>query len=166
MGKEVVILELRKENVVVSGMKGGGEASHSKLGMIKEDCTWLPRSLFVLQRHLLVCNEDLTQLGSLSENASSSYFSLDFCCAIVDVSEMVIETTESHCVTLTVEGANSEFCPSEKKDKIHEAVPKGDWKIKWFSEESLFKFVVLLKAIRTEASTSPLLVSYGQSFQV
>nr|GLL21747.1 uncharacterized protein LOC109190201 isoform X1 [Ipomoea trifida] len=131
-----------------------------------KNCTWLPRSLFVLQRHLLVCNEDLTQLGSLSENASSSYFSLDFCCAIVDVSEMVIETTESHCVTLTVEGANSEFCPSEKKDKIHEAVPKGDWKIKWFSEESLFKFVVLLKAIRTEASTSPLLVSYGQSFQV
>lgn len=36
MGKEVVILELRKENVVASGMKGGGEASHSKLGMIKE----------------------------------------------------------------------------------------------------------------------------------
>lgn len=36
-----------------------------------------------------MCDEDLTQLGSLSENASFSYFSLDFCCAVVDISEMV-----------------------------------------------------------------------------
>lgn len=65
-------------------------------------------------------------------------------------------------MTLTVEGVKSKFSPFEKKDKLHEAVAKGNWKLKWFSEESLFKFVALMKAIHTEAGTSPLLVSYAK----
>lgn len=55
----------------------------------KEDL-WLPRSLFVLERHLLVCIEDLLHFGSFSEDSSySSYFALDSCCSIVDVREIV-----------------------------------------------------------------------------
>lgn len=51
---------------------------------------WLPRSLFVVGVHLLVCVEDLVKFSSLLVDASSSpYFSLDSCCAISDISEIV-----------------------------------------------------------------------------
>lgn len=133
----------------------------------KED-SWMGRSLFVLGRHLLLCMEDVILLGSLSESAScSSYFSLDSCCSIVSVSEVVIETTDCYCVTLTLEGVMSEFPLSLKEGKVVKNTKlmkrkpvSGPlkWKLKWFSEESLFKFVALLKALHSEATTSALLV--------
>ncbi|CAN4088729.1 unnamed protein product [Withania somnifera] len=134
---------------------------------MKED-SWLARSLFVLGRHLLLCMEDVILFGSLSESVScSSYLSLDSCCSIVSISEVVIETTDCYCATLTLEGVMSEFPLSLKEGKIVEDTEllkrkpvqgPQKWKLKWFSEESLFKFVALLKALRSEATTSALLV--------
>lgn len=59
------------------------------ISMYAEDL-WLSRSFFVLERHLLLCMEDFMQFGSLIESSPhSSYFSLDSCCSIVDVQELV-----------------------------------------------------------------------------
>ncbi|KAF3437141.1 hypothetical protein FNV43_RR19894 [Rhamnella rubrinervis] len=132
-----------------------------------EEESWVSRSLFVIGVHLLVCIEDFRQFGSLSEEASSSpYFSLDSCCSITDISEMVVETKERLCVTLQLECATSTFSPSAKVGKevegFHEkktASGSFTWKLKWFSEDSLYKFVALTKAIHSGTSTSPLPIS-------
>ncbi|KAK4350098.1 hypothetical protein RND71_029411 [Anisodus tanguticus] len=130
--------------------------------------SWLRRSLFVLGRHLLLCMEDVTLLGSLSESVScSSYISLDSCCSVVGVSEVVIDTTDCYCLTLTLEGVMSKFPLTLKEGKVvkdtklvKEKTVSGPqkWKLKWFSEGSLFKFVALLKALHDEATTSALIV--------
>ncbi|XP_059290404.1 uncharacterized protein LOC132043961 isoform X3 [Lycium ferocissimum] len=135
--------------------------------------SWLRRSLFVLGRHLILCTEDVTLLGSLSESVScSSYFSLDSCCSIVSVSEVVIDTKDCYCVTLTLEGVMSKFPLTLKEGKIVEDTKlvkrkpvsgPQKWKLKWFSEESLFQFVSLLKALHGEATTNSLLVYRHQS---
>ncbi|KAK4414183.1 Serine/threonine-protein kinase-interacting protein [Sesamum alatum] len=123
---------------------------------------WLPRSLFVLKEHLLLCTEDLMQFGP-SENAfSPCYFLLDSCCAVVDVSEMAIDTSDSPCVTLALR-RTSEFHPSEKWYRTEHSFSSKKrasgpvtWKLKWFSKDSLFKFVALLKAIHGQVTSSSL----------
>ncbi|XP_021909434.1 ABC transporter G family member 17-like [Carica papaya] len=62
------------------------------------------------------------------------------------------------CLTLSLKQATSEFCPSTKAHK--HIAGSLTWKLKWFSEESLFKFVALLKAIHAGTTESPLLVRY------
>lgn len=61
----------------------------------------------------------------------------------------------------------SEFCPSgsAKIDSLETSVNEKKiapgsmtWKLQWFSDESPFKFVALLKAIHAGMSVSPLLV--------
>nr|XP_009773244.1 PREDICTED: uncharacterized protein LOC104223492 isoform X1 [Nicotiana sylvestris] len=136
----------------------------------KED-PWLGRSLFVLERHLLLCMEDVTLIGSLSESVScSSYFSLDSCCPIVGVSEVVIEMTDCYCVTLTLGGVMSDFPLTLKEGKVVEdtklvkrkpVLGPQKWKLKWFSEESLFNFVALLQALHGEATTNPLVYHHS-----
>lgn len=125
---------------------------------LKEDL-WLSRSLFIVEGHLLVCTEDLVQFGP-TELASSNYFSLDSSCAIVNISEMVIDTLDSLCVTLALE-YTSELHPVQKECIVKDAAvtKKSDtgpvmWKLKWFSKESLLKFVALLKAIHAQATSS------------
>ncbi|CAA2975128.1 Binding, isoform 1 [Olea europaea subsp. europaea] len=128
---------------------------------------WLSRSLFIVGGQLLVCIEDLEQFGP-TELASSNYFSLDSSCAIVNISEMVIDTLDGLCVTLAL-NCTSELRPVQKECTVKDAavIKKGPvsgpvmWKLKWFSEGSLFKFVALLKAIHAQAtSSSSLLVKY------
>ncbi|KAK4410805.1 hypothetical protein Sango_0153500, partial [Sesamum angolense] len=128
---------------------------------------WLPRSLFVLEGHLLLCTEDLMQFGP-SENAfSPTYFLLDSCCAVIDVSEMAIDTSDSPCIALSFRHT-LEFRPSEKRYTTEHAHPTKKcaadpvtWKLKWFSKDSVFKFVALLKAIHGQVATSSFLVRYG-----
>ena len=63
------------------------------------DELWLSRSLFVIGGYLLVCIEDFMQFSALSIDASSStYFSLDSCCPITDVSELVSATLPRLCL--------------------------------------------------------------------
>ncbi|XP_018823550.1 uncharacterized protein LOC108993190 isoform X2 [Juglans regia] len=131
-----------------------------------EEDIWLSRSLFVIGRHLLVCVEDLIHFSSLSMDSSlPPYFSLDSCCSIVDLSEMVIEARESRCVTLALKCTASEFYPSAKANTEGASINNEKkasgcvtWKIRWFSEESLFNFVALVKAIHAGTSMSPLLL--------
>ncbi|KAM4114436.1 hypothetical protein ACJW30_04G068400 [Castanea mollissima] len=127
---------------------------------------WHSRSLFVIGGNLLLCIEDLVQFSSLSMDSSlPPYFSVDSYCSIVDISEMVIETKESWCVTVALKCTASVFCSSAKADKkvaaindVKTASSPVTWMIRWFSEDSLFQFVALVKAIHAETSMFPLLV--------
>ncbi|KAG2667668.1 hypothetical protein I3760_15G127000 [Carya illinoinensis] len=123
---------------------------------------WLSRSLFVMGMHLLVCVEDLMHFSSLSVDSSwPPYFSLDSCCSIVNLSEMVIEARERLCVTLALKRDASEFSSSAKAGKAASNYEKTrpssvTWKLRWFSIESLCNFVALVKAIHAGTSLSPL----------
>lgn len=127
--------------------------------------SWAERSVFVTGGHLLVCIEDFRQFTSLSLDASASpYFTLDSCCSVADISEMVVEARESNSITLTLTRVKSQFSWVEAGKEVS-LVEKGKdftgsqtWKLKWFSEGGLFQFVTLLKAIHTATTASPLSV--------
>ncbi|KAG8639821.1 uncharacterized protein LOC110631290 isoform X2 [Manihot esculenta] len=70
----------------------------------------------------------------------------------------VIESGEGPCVTLILEHATTKFRSSSK---VHEenTASSMTWKLKWFSEDGLFNFVALLKAIHSGMKTSPLLIT-------
>ncbi|XP_056170286.1 uncharacterized protein LOC115680340 isoform X2 [Syzygium oleosum] len=130
-----------------------------------KDQSWASRSLFVTGGQLLICIEDIKQFGTLSRDSSSPpYFSLVSTCSIADVSEMVIESGVSYCVTLALERAAQEFRPSTKAHNKIAATPHGNlssgilsWKLKWSSETGLFQFVALLKALHA-GTGSPLFI--------
>ncbi|KAM1740501.1 hypothetical protein FF2_015663 [Malus domestica] len=153
---------------------GGSKVSIFQYSMVQFWCSynegesWFSRSLFVAGGRVFLCFEDLMQFSSLSVDAPlPSYFSLDLCCSIVDISELVVDVRESRCVTLAVECAMSQFCPSgsavaDNSDSSanEKKIAPGSmtWKLRWFSEESPFKFVALLKAIHGGMTVTPLLV--------
>ncbi|XP_022735930.1 uncharacterized protein LOC111289281 isoform X3 [Durio zibethinus] len=158
------------ENQICGGLKLS-MFQHSmvlfKEGGNKEE-SWLSRSLFLIGGHVLVCVEDIIQFNSLLNDACSPpYFSLDSCCNITDVSEMVIEEKGSHCVTLALANHTaSKACSSNKmlkgvvtSKKEKKLAGSQMWKLKWFSEKSLFQFVALMKAIHLGMTLSPLLVT-------
>lgn len=75
----------------------------------------------------------------------------------------VVEARESNSITLTLTRAKSQFCSLVEAGKEVSLVEKGKdftgsqtWKLKWFSEEGLFQFVTLLKAIHGATTASPL----------
>lgn len=118
-----------------------------------KESTWLSRSLFVLEQHLLVCTEDLMECGSPSV-LMSPYFALHSRCSIADVSGMVMDTTKGWIITLTIENATNEFCGLRKMESKAKASRHIEWKLKWFSENSLLNFVALMKAIHAGAANS------------
>nr|DAD32149.1 TPA_asm: hypothetical protein HUJ06_011000 [Nelumbo nucifera] len=132
------------------------------------DDPWLLRSLFVIEGYVVVCIEDLVRFSSLSldDRSSSTYFSLDSCCSISNITELIIEPWESWSVTLTLDRVTSKNLgcfadPKKEKNKAklkNEKMAMGSltWKLKWFSEETLFKFVGLLKAMYAGTTLSPL----------
>ncbi|RZC58059.1 hypothetical protein C5167_005362 [Papaver somniferum] len=144
----------------------------------EEEELWLPRSVFVIEGYLLICSEDIIQLScdtntddddaeSDISSFSSRYFSLDSSCSISNILEMVIEPRDSKCVTLTLDNnlvSNKVFSSSatslkKKKDvkkNPNDAGSQKIWKLKWFSEETLSKFVVLLKALYSGTTLTPL----------
>ncbi|KAI3946456.1 hypothetical protein MKX01_017672 [Papaver californicum] len=144
----------------------------------EEEELWLPRSVFVIEGYLLICSEDVIQLScdtytddddakSDISSFSSRYFSLDSSCSISNILEMVIEPRDSKCVTLTLDDnlvsnkVFSSLATSLKKEKVvkknpNDAGSQKIWKLKWFSEETLSKFVVLLKALYAGTTLTPL----------
>ncbi|XP_010549059.1 PREDICTED: uncharacterized protein LOC104820345 isoform X2 [Tarenaya hassleriana] len=113
---------------------------------------WLLRSIFVAGRHLFICIEDFTQLSSLSVNAASApYFSLDSCCSISDVSEMVVMESKrrSSCLELKIKQRHT-----RQKSEADSVI----WKLKWFNAEDALKFVALLKALHQDLTEEPLLI--------
>ncbi|PIA26640.1 hypothetical protein AQUCO_09100064v1 [Aquilegia coerulea] len=130
-----------------------------------EEESWVPRSLFVIEGYMIVCVEDLVHFSFDRVDAFPfPYFSLDSCCPISNISEMVIERTESRCVTLTLDSEKfnsaNEFEKEKVLTKLDNKLATGScqWKFKWFSEEILIKFVALLKALHAETATYPLTV--------
>ncbi|KAJ4974913.1 hypothetical protein NE237_008087 [Protea cynaroides] len=133
--------------------------------------SWQSRSLFIIEGYVLLCIEDLMQLSSLpmDDVSCSSYLTLDLCCSISDISEMVIEPQESRCITLTLDSVSPRsFCSADLDKEKRSFMIKRDkmttgsftWKFKWFSEETLVKFVSLLKAMHEATTLSPLPVRY------
>lgn len=53
--------------------------------------SWFTRSIFVVEGYMLVCIENLVQFGSSIDDCGLTcpYYSLDSCCAIQDILEMV-----------------------------------------------------------------------------
>nr|GEZ14953.1 hypothetical protein [Tanacetum cinerariifolium] len=134
-----------------------------------KDDQWFPRSLFVLGGHMLVCIEDISQFGFDSQDTFTPYFSLDSCCAIVNALEMIIDTKERCCIALSLNSVTSEFNPRELARKSeNEPVNIRDpplvpvtWKLRWFSEDALYKFVALVKALHAGGGpTSTLNIRY------
>ncbi|KAF5469189.1 hypothetical protein F2P56_013281 [Juglans regia] len=168
LGLQVVSLEQVQVELFEKQICGGSKVNLYQYSMVLFWCNhngediWLSRSLFVMGMHLLVCVEDLVHFSSLSVDSSwPPYFSLDSCCSIVDLSEMVIEARERLCVTLALKCDASEFFLSAKAGKAASNYEKTGpssvtWKLRWFSIESLFNFVALVKAIHAGTSLSPL----------
>ncbi|XP_021736386.1 uncharacterized protein LOC110702932 [Chenopodium quinoa] len=135
-----------------------------------KETEWVSRSLFVSGGHIVVCIEDIFHFSSLSAHAdATSYFMLDSCCSIANVSEMVIEAKENLSVTLTLRENSPISCLSPILDmmkprvgfKNGSTIPGAmTWKLKWFSAESLCKFVTLLKAIHRGMTSSSLAITY------
>ncbi|KAJ8480099.1 hypothetical protein OPV22_023826 [Ensete ventricosum] len=127
-----------------------------------EGQSWFTRSIFVVEGHMVVCIENLVQFGSSIDDCGLTcpYYSLDSCCAIQDILEMVIELGDSRCLTLTfadfMSGVDCFADNAEKEKPSVETSKVRIWKLKWYSEETLFKFVALLKAIRAGLTASPL----------
>uniref|UniRef100_A0A803P7J9 Uncharacterized protein n=1 Tax=Cannabis sativa TaxID=3483 RepID=A0A803P7J9_CANSA len=101
---EQVQVELFEKQIL-----GGSKVSIFQYSMVlfwhgnHREGSWLPRSLFVIGVHLIMCVEDLAKFASLSVDAHSpSYFSLDSCCSIDSISEMVVEEEENQRVTLSL----------------------------------------------------------------
>uniref|UniRef100_A0A1D1XYS2 Serine/threonine-protein kinase 11-interacting protein n=2 Tax=Anthurium amnicola TaxID=1678845 RepID=A0A1D1XYS2_9ARAE len=126
-----------------------------------EGDSWLSRSLFLVEGYVLLCFEDLLQFGKSTDDigVSTPYFTLDSCCPIENILEMVIEPKETRCLTLILDhvtlGKNY-INRSDQKPLAEKAVHVLTWRLKWFSEERLLKFVALLKAIHAGLATSPL----------
>lgn len=119
-----------------------------------EEGRWFSRSLFVLGEHMLVCIEDISQFGFDSKDTFTPYFSLDTCCSIAHALEMVIENC---CVTLSLKSVTSEFSRKSVNESVN--VVPVTWKLRWLSEDDLFKFVSLVKALHSGVGpTSPLII--------
>ncbi|KAK1406530.1 hypothetical protein QVD17_41932 [Tagetes erecta] len=136
-----------------------------------EDDQWFSRSLFVIGGHMLVCIEDISQFGFDSQDIFTPYFRLDTCCFIANALEMVIDTKERWCVTLNLSSVASEFTPWTSAMKSQNGLFNSlgtpscpvpvTWKLRWFSEDGLFKFVALVKALHAGAGpTSSLKIRY------
>lgn len=82
---------------------------------------------------------------------------------LINLYFQVIETRENLCITLTVKKVMSKLCLDNTADEVettHSLPGPLTWKLRWFSEESLFKFLSLFKALHDSATSSPLVVEY------
>lgn len=119
---------------------------------------WMSRSLFMIEGYIIVCTENFKQFGFETDcHGTPPYYSFESLCPIQNILEVVIESEEGgRCLTLIAENVPSEniFLGDRKTCTGQERSCK--WKLKWFSEDYLFKFVSLLKAMYSGASASTL----------
>uniref|UniRef100_A0A0E0NRR6 Serine/threonine-protein kinase 11-interacting protein n=1 Tax=Oryza rufipogon TaxID=4529 RepID=A0A0E0NRR6_ORYRU len=128
-----------------------------------EEGSFVIRSLAVTEGSLFVCIENIHQFGSLPDDPDTPYFSLDACCFINDIQEVVVDHCDKRCLTLVLDNHAHEgrFCSngsitnsqSKQPDEIYTV---HTWKLKWFSEETVVKFISLLKALYSVSSSSSL----------
>ncbi|KAG6526294.1 hypothetical protein ZIOFF_016276 [Zingiber officinale] len=122
---------------------------------------WVARTIIVVEEYMLVCIENHPQFGtSIADSESSSpYYSLDSGCIIQDILEMVIELCPEGYVTLTfveVMPATNFFSDNIKEKRPVETPKVHTWKLKWYTKDTLLKFVAIVKAIYLGLKSSPL----------
>jgi len=114
----------------------------------------------VTEKSILVCIEDLDQFGGAPNDSDPPYFSLDASCSIHNIQEVVMDQHNDKCLTLILDNHrqgefhNSIQNPSNKQsdeiDRVH------TWKLEWFSQEALLKFISVIKALYSTAAASSL----------
>ncbi|KAJ4820031.1 Outer arm dynein light chain 1 protein [Rhynchospora pubera] len=127
-----------------------------------EGGSWEARSIFVTEGHVLLFTEDFVSFGSFfCDTTASPYYSLDSYCLIRNILELVMDLHHNKCITLVVENSrDDQFLSSKgqkgKNQEANEFVHIHKWKLQWFSQDKLLKFVSLLKAVHRETEASPL----------
>ncbi|CAL4921529.1 unnamed protein product [Urochloa decumbens] len=118
------------------------------------------RSIFVIEGSILVCIEDLDQFGRVPDDSDRPYFSLDAYCSINNIKEVVMDQQCGKCLTLILDNhSRGEFHKSiQNQSNKHsdEIDTVRTWKLEWFSEEELLKFISVLKALYLTAAASSL----------
>ncbi|KAL6867581.1 hypothetical protein ACP4OV_015605 [Aristida adscensionis] len=140
--------------------KNDAEVFHLKpLPEVQSRDSLVMRSIIVLERSILVCSEDLDQFGCFDSDSNSRYFSLDVCCAIDDIQELVVDQRNNKCLTMVLDNRLQEGKLHRHFRNLHDK--RSDemdrvctWKLKWFSEETLLKFISVLKALYSAAVAS------------
>ncbi|PKA56093.1 Dynein light chain 1, axonemal [Apostasia shenzhenica] len=131
-----------------------------------EENSWLSRSLFLIEEYIVVCIENLLQFGSPTDDIGSpSYYSFESCCHIQNIREVVIESEERRCLTLMLETDPSTLVFNGDRNQVKNLQQMSQssctWKLKLFSEDSLLRFVSLLKAIYSGISANCLNVKHA-----
>lgn len=68
----------------------------------------------------------------------------------------------STTLTLDLKNSSNSFIIDniEKESKLENSTHASTWKLKWYSKDTLLKFLTLIKAIHAELSERPLPVKY------
>ncbi|XP_048571979.1 uncharacterized protein LOC125552463 isoform X1 [Triticum urartu] len=119
------------------------------------------RSLVVTEGSICVCIENLHQFGCFPDDSHPPYFSLDECCSINSIKEVVVDQHDKECLTLILhkhinEGRFNSSTGNSQNKQADENYTVHTWKLRWFSEETLLKFISVLKALYSGAVSSPL----------
>ncbi|GAB2225421.1 hypothetical protein Droror1_Dr00006213 [Drosera rotundifolia] len=156
---------------------GGSEISIHHYCMVlfrhdeSEEDRWVSRSLFVTGGWLFLCVEDILHFNShLMDEDFPQYLLLDSSFFIGDINKMVVEVGEKRCEISISRSDQSprdnESCLTGLSAIMGSSIRSGcrrntlesarTWQLKWFSEESLTKFLALIKAIHAGVARSSL----------
>uniref|UniRef100_A0ACD5TWC1 Uncharacterized protein n=1 Tax=Avena sativa TaxID=4498 RepID=A0ACD5TWC1_AVESA len=117
------------------------------------------RSLVVTEVSIFVCIENLHQFGCFPDDSHPPYFSLDECCSINSIKEVVVDQRDKKCLTLILdkhvhEGISHSSTRNPQSKQADEIYAIHTWKLKWFAEETLLKFISVLKALYSAAAAA------------
>ncbi|KAF0912560.1 hypothetical protein E2562_015255 [Oryza meyeriana var. granulata] len=129
-----------------------------------EEGSLVIRSLAVTEGSLFVCIENLHQFGSLPDDSDTPYFSLDASCFINDIQEVVVDHCDKRCLTLVLDNhahegrfcSNGSITTNSQNKQSDEIYTVHTWKLKWLSEETVVKFISVLKALYSASASSSL----------
>lgn len=130
----------------------------------EEECLVI-RSLIVTEGSIFVCIEDLYRFGCFPDDSYPPYFSLDEYCSIKNIKELVMDQRDNKCLTLVLDKhiheGRSHSTTKNSQNKQADAIYKiQSWKLKWFAEETLMKFISVLRALYSTAGSSSLPVKW------
>ncbi|CAM0872044.1 unnamed protein product [Alopecurus aequalis] len=119
------------------------------------------RSLVVTEGSIFVCIENLHQFGCFPDDSRPPYFSLDEECSINSIKEVVVDQRDKKCLTLiwdkhVHEGSFGSSTSNSQSKQADEVYTFHTWKLKWFAEDPVLKFISVLKALYSAAAASSL----------
>lgn len=124
-----------------------------------EEESLVVRSLVVTEGSIFVCIENLYQFGCFPDDSHPPYFSLDECCSINSIKEVVVDQHDKKCLTLVLdkhvhEGNSHSSTRNSQSKQADEICAVHTWKLKWFAEDTLLKFISVLKALYSAAAAT------------